>query len=115
MDIELKQKKLRALNGLKMILRNQKLFENIAQELFNSIDEDGNGDLDVQEVTDFLLQTCKDNGTELPNSESINFVFKELDTKHIGGVGIPEFSDFLKEIFKEQKKLLSDELDESED
>ncbi len=110
-----RETKLKALNGLKMILRNEKLFKNIAKQIFESIDEDGNGDLDAQEVTDFLLQTCRDNGTTFPTSESIDFVFKELDTKHIGGVGLPEFSEFLIEIFKEQKKLLSVELDEDED
>ena len=105
-----KDQKTEAHKGLKMILKNSKLFDQVVGEVFKTIDEDGSGEIDAKEINNFLEQVCKSMGTEKPDPESIDSVFKELDTDKSGNIDQKELGTFLKEIFKEQKRALAADL-----
>ena len=110
------EQKKKALESLKMILRNSKLFKSVVGVVFREIDTDGSGSLDIKEVHDFFMRQIVYSLEEnKPDTDRIGSIFKELDRDKSGSIDMNELGEFLRELFKEQRKALALELDEYDD
>ena len=68
--------------ALKTILEDQNVFDNVVQEIFEQIDTDGNGNLEREEIKDYILKLCKEIGMKHhPNDRTMEEIFKDLDSQ----------------------------------
>ena len=71
------------------------------QQAFDSYDKDGNGVLDVHEVTDLLTNHFRESGvSKKPSSADVQAFFDKLDDDHSNEIEFEEFKLFLIENMK---------------
>ena len=93
--------------ALDALLKDEKTFNEVVSAVFKSIDKDGSGTIELNEIEDFIKGICEDMGiSQIPDTTSISSVFNELDTDHSKNISKKELAGFLRLLFEEQKKQL---------
>ncbi len=85
-------------NHILTLINDDKIFSQIAQEAFNSVDEDSSGSIDKNEFKVCALQVAKGFGLENPEEANIEEIYKKLDVDGNGDVDFNEFKKYVKEI-----------------
>ncbi len=80
------------------LVNNDKVFNQIAQEAFNSVDTDQSKEIDKDEFKECAIQVAKGFGLEEPDSESIEEIYSKLDSDNNGNIDFNEFKKYVKEI-----------------
>ena len=80
------------------LINDEKIFGQIAQEAFNSVDRDQNRTIDRAEFKECAIQVAKGFGLENPEEESIEGIYKTLDTDGNGDIDFNEFKKYVKQI-----------------
>ena len=80
------------------LINDDKIFGQIAQEAFNSVDRDQNRTIDRAEFKECAIQVAKGFGLENPEEESIEGIYKTLDTDGNGDIDFNEFKKYVKQI-----------------
>ena len=80
------------------LVNNDKVFNQIAQEAFNSVDTDQSKEIDKDEFKECAIQVAKGFGLEEPDSESIEEIYSKLDADNNGNIDFDEFKKYVKEI-----------------
>ena len=80
------------------LVNNDKVFNQIAQEAFNSVDTDQSKEIDKDEFKECSIQVAKGFGLEEPDSESIEEIYSKLDSDNNGNIDFNEFKKYVKEI-----------------
>ena len=91
--------------ALKVILEDKDTFEHVCREVFNTIDADGNGSLERQEIKAFIEHICGEMGMNgSPDDKTIAEVFAELDEDGSNDISEQELKLFLRKLFETQKE-----------
>ena len=80
------------------LINDEKIFGQIAQEAFNSVDRDQSRAIDKAEFKECAIQVAKGFGLENPDDESIEEIYKKLDTDGNGDIDFNEFKKYVKQI-----------------
>ena len=77
--------------ALCVILEDEDTFNHVCQEVFKTIDDDGNGQLEWAEIKAFIEKICKEMGMKNnPDDKTMNEVFRELDEDGSDDVSVEE-------------------------
>ena len=99
------------LDMVNVLLNNEKLFNQVVKTVFDSIDTDKSGSLELCEMESFMRKVCDEmNIKGGPNKSEINEIFDSLDTDKSKSIGLDEMAAFLKKILLDQQKALTDAL-----
>ena len=90
-DSELKKQILAMIN-------DDKIFGQLAQEAFNSVDKDSSGSIDKAEFKECAIQVAKGFGLDNPEEAKIEEIYKKLDSDGNGDIDFDEFKKYVKEI-----------------
>jgi len=107
-------------SALDELLKDEKTFSEVVSAVFASIDDDGNGSLDFEEVKKFIEKIfdemkipvakqdkkIKSGMTAGINMNSVTELFEELDEDKSKTISKDELAKFLKILFEEQKGQL---------
>ena len=97
--------------ALDSLLKDPKIFDEVVSAVFSSIDKDGNGTLEIEEVEEFINGVCSEMGIKnAPGKESIKEVFDELDEDKSKNISKEELAKFLRALFEEQRTQLGKQL-----
>ena len=80
------------------MINDEKIFGQIAHEAFNSVDKDKSRAIDKEEFKECAFQVAKGFGLENPDEESINEIYKKLDSDGNGDIDFDEFKKYVKQI-----------------
>ena len=80
------------------LVNNDKIFNQIAQEAFNSVDTDQSKEIDKEEFKKCAIEVAKGFGLEEPDSQSIEEIYSKLDSDNNGNIDFDEFKKYVKEI-----------------
>ena len=80
------------------MINDDKIFGQIAQEAFNSVDTDNSHSISKAEFKECALQVAKGFGLENPEDPSIEETYKKLDSDGSGDIDFNEFKKYVKEI-----------------
>lgn len=75
-----------AIRLLETILDDQETMEKICRQIFNDIDNDGNGSLEIDEIKDFIFKVAEEHKTKKPSERELSEVFDKLDDDGSGDV-----------------------------
>ncbi len=91
-------------NALTQLLDDEESFGKVVKAVFNVIDKDNSGTIELNEIEDFIENVCKEMGiNKNPDKNSIKEVFKELDEDHSNSIDEKELAKFLKILFGDQR------------
>ena len=98
-------------NALDALLKDEKTFSEVVSAVFASIDKDGSGTLEINEVEEFITSVCTEMGIKkAPGKDNIKEVFEELDEDKSKTISKDELAKFLRVLFEEQKNQLAKQL-----
>ena len=80
------------------LVNNDKIFNQIAQEAFNSVDTDQSKEIDKEEFKKCAIEVAKGFGLDEPDSEAIEEIYAKLDSDNNGNIDFDEFKKYVKEI-----------------
>ena len=80
------------------ILNDEKKFNAVAKAAFDSVDTDGSGEIDRDELQKVMNNIADDMGTEPPSDEDIKEVFTHLDTDKSGKIDFKEFCVLIRDV-----------------
>ena len=80
------------------LVNDDKIFNQISQEAFNSVDTDNSKQIDKEEFKECAKQVANGFGLEEPDSESIEEIYQKLDSDNNGNIDFDEFKKYVKEI-----------------
>lgn len=86
--------------SIRRILNDQKKISRIAKVVFNSVDKDGSGLIDMNELELVMNTISKDLCLPLPSKTEVRDVFKLLDTDGSGMISLEEFKALIKVILE---------------
>jgi Ca2+-binding EF-hand superfamily protein len=82
--------------SLRSVVTNEKKLERIARVVFNSIDKDGSGLIDIKELEVVMFSVANDLGLKQPSRKEIREVFNILDSDGSGNITFYEFKYLIK-------------------
>lgn len=82
--------------SLKSIIQDDKKLEKIARVVFNSVDKDGSGLIDIKELETVMYSISNDLGLKQPSRREIREVFNMLDSDGSGNITFYEFQFLVK-------------------
>ena len=85
-------------DAIKDILNDEKKLREVAKVAFDSVDTDGSGLIDQEELQKVMAQISQDMGAEPPSKEDVKEVLDHLDTDHSGQIDFEEFSQLIKDV-----------------
>ena len=95
------------LEMVNILLRNEKLFGQVVKIVFESIDTDRSGTLELAEMENFLTKICEEmNIAGGLNNTDIKEIFETLDADKSKSIGMDEMATFLKKVLNDEKKSL---------
>ena len=98
-------------NALDALLKDEKTFSEVVSAVFASIDKDGSGTLEIEEVEEFIMNVCSEMGIKnAPAKSNIRDVFEELDEDKSKNISKDELAKFLTVLFEEQRNQLGKQL-----
>ena len=77
------------------LVNNDGIFNQIAQEAFNSVDIDHSHEIDKEEFKECAIQVAKGFGLEEPDQEAINEIYQKLDSDNNGNIDFDEFKNVI--------------------
>lgn len=77
--------------SVKNILKNQKQIDKITKVIFDSVDADGSGLIELSEFEIVMQTISRDMGLHKPTQKEIKTIFRMLDGDNSGLVSIKEF------------------------
>ena len=80
------------------LINDDKIFNSIAEEAFNTVDTDHSNFIDKKEFKECSLQVAKGFGLDNPSQSAIEEVYSKLDSDHNGTIDFEEFKKYVKEI-----------------
>ena len=80
------------------LVNNDKVFNQIAQVAFDSVDTDQSKEIDKEEFKKCAIEVAKGFGLEEPDQESIEEIYAKLDADNNGNIDFDEFKKYVKEI-----------------
>ena len=80
------------------LVNNDKVFNQIAQVAFDSVDTDQSKEIDKEEFKKCAIEVAKGFGLDEPDSESIEEIYAKLDSDNNGNIDFDEFKKYVKEI-----------------
>ncbi len=80
------------------LVNNDKVFNQIAQVAFDSVDTDQSKEIDKDEFKKCAIEVAKGFGLDEPDSESIEEIYAKLDADNNGNIDFDEFKKYVKEI-----------------
>ena len=84
------------------MLANKKKIDKIAKVIFDMVDKDGSGLIELTEFEVVMNNISLDMGMKLPSSSDVRTIFNTLDTDRSGLISTKEF----KLLIKNKKKFL---------
>jgi Ca2+-binding EF-hand superfamily protein len=75
----------------KNILTNKNKIDKINKVMFNLVDKDGSGLIELSELELIMKKISLDMGMELPSYSDIRIIFNTLDTNKSGLISLKEF------------------------
>ena len=98
-------------NAIDTLLSDEKTFSEVVTAVFTSIDKDGSGTLEIDEVEEFIMSVCSEMGIKnAPAKGNIRDVFEELDEDKSKNISKDELAKFLRVLFEEQRNQLAKQL-----
>lgn len=82
--------------SLRQVVQNEKKLERIARVVFNSVDKDGSGLIDIKEMEGVMFSVASDLGLKQPSRKEIREVFNMLDSDLSGQITFFEFKFLIK-------------------
>ena len=89
---------------IEALLGNETAFEQLVECVFDSIDTDKSGSIEIEEIETFIKDVCKEGLGEAPDKESIKAVFDLLDEDHSNSIEKSELGAYLRMLFEDQKQ-----------
>lgn len=86
--------------SIRSILEDKKKFNKIVQVVFNSVDKDGSGLIDIEELGIVMKSIANDLGLTQPTKSEIKDVFNMLDTDESGNISLKEFEVLIKSVLE---------------
>ena len=80
------------------LINDDKIFGQIAQEAFNSVDKDQSRTIDKAEFKECAIQVAKGFGIDDADEAGINEIYKELDSDGNGNIDFNEFKKYVKQV-----------------
>ena len=80
------------------LVNNDKVFNQIAQVAFDSVDTDQSKEIDKEEFKKCAIEVAKGFGLDEPDSEAIEEIYSKLDADNNGNIDFDEFKKYVKEI-----------------
>ena len=77
--------------SIKTVLTNKKKIDKIAKVIFDMVDKDGSGLIELTEFEVVMNNISLDMGMKLPSSSDIRTIFNTLDTDRSGLISTKEF------------------------
>ena len=97
------------LDMVNILLTNERLLNQVVKIVFDSIDTDKSGTLELSEMEAFMKKVCDEMKIEGgPNTTELSEIFDSLDTDKSKNIGMEEMTVFLKKILLDQQKALTE-------
>ena len=77
--------------SIKNMLTNKKKIDKIAKVIFDMVDKDGSGLIDLTEFEVVMNSISSDMGMKMPSLSDIKTIFNTLDGDHSGLISTKEF------------------------
>ena len=81
-----------------VLINDEKVFNQIAEEAFNTVDTDRSGLIDKDEFKKCVFQVAKGFGLEHPDQSHVDEIYSKLDSDGNGSIDLDEFKKYVKEI-----------------
>ena len=86
-------------------LKDGKFLDDMASKLFEKIDKDKSGSVNLDEITDFMQKASEKMGAKHPvDKDKIKELFEKLDKDDSKSLNKEETKELIKAIFKEYKR-----------
>jgi Ca2+-binding EF-hand superfamily protein len=86
--------------NVKEVLRNQTLFEIVADKTFDAVDTDGSGKISEDELYTILCTIATDLDYEKPTKDELNVILKKHDKDKSGVIERNEFYPLFRNILE---------------
>lgn len=86
--------------SIEKIINTPKKIDRITRIVFNSVDKDGSGLIDINELGLVMSTISKDMGLPNPSKSEIKEVFELLDTDKSGNITLKEFKVLIRSILE---------------
>ena len=87
-------------SDIEAILFNPSQLDKLVQVAMRTVDADGSGSVDKQELGNIMRQVALDVGDDIPNNEDIDEVFKEFDKDQDQKINFDEFKEIIVRVLK---------------
>ena len=87
-------------SDIEAILFNPSQLDKLVQVAMRTVDADGSGSVDKQELGNIMRQVALDVGDDIPNNEDIDEVFKEFDNDQDQKINFDEFKEIIVRVLK---------------
>ena len=95
------------LEAIELFLHDESIFNSILDSIFSAIDLDGNGSLELNEITQFIKEINNELQFAVETNDGlIQQIFNEMDKDKSNSIDKQELGEFLKILFRKQKKIL---------
>jgi Ca2+-binding EF-hand superfamily protein len=104
-----------SLQWINKILDTPTIFERLSSQMFNTADTYQNGVLYKEDLKQFLNMQLGILGIkeQMPDCTNLPEIFKQIDKDDSQTISKQEFTDLLKDIFLEQRKILEEGVSKS--
>ena len=99
-------------NPIVNLLNNQERFEQVTKAVFDSVDTDGSGQVDRNELKNAMVNIANESKVALPTEEEITKLITALDTDGNGTLSVSEFSVLLRKVLQALAALMPVEEEE---
>ena len=89
--------------SIEKIINTTRKLNRITRIVFNSVDKDGSGLIDINELGLVMNTISRDMGLPLPSKSEIREVFELLDTDNSGTITLKEFKVLIQSILESLK------------
>ena len=84
----------------KEVLKNKENLEQITKAAFDTVDTDGSGFLEKDELATIMENIANSIGVEKPTTSEVDEVLKELDANNDGKLSLSEFQVLIKQVLE---------------
>ena len=88
------------INPINEIIKNENKFEEISKQLFDSVDTNKNGKIDLNELEILMNKLAEEMGCDYPSKEDVIEQMNDLDSDNSGDISFDEFQILIQQIFQ---------------
>ena len=85
-------------DSISTIINDETQFNEFSKKLFDSVDTDKSGEIDITELETLMNSIAKEMGCDSLSKEDIQQGFDELDTDKSGSISFEEFKSLAKDL-----------------